>query len=72
MTFRWPPPSFDPQTGKKNIPVVLVIILLLLWLIGEVTDHTFGGLLHILFLAALVVYGIILVIEKRRISEKAT
>ena len=54
------------------MPVLSVIILLGLWLIGEVTDHTFGGLLHILFLAALVVYGIILGIERRRISEKAT
>ena len=52
------------------MPVLSVIILLGLWLIGEVTDHTFGGFLHILFLIALVVYGLILIMERRSISEK--
>ena len=49
----------------------LVTILLVLWLIGEVTGHIFGGLLHVLFLAALVVYGINLVVERRAISDHA-
>jgi len=40
-----------------NMQYTLIVILLVLWLMGEATDHTFGGLLHILFLAALVVYG---------------
>jgi len=50
------------------MPTTLVVILLVLWLMGEVTDHTFGGLLHILFLAALVLYGISLVAERRKIT----
>ena len=58
-------PIFGQDAITKNMPLVSVIILLALWLIGEVTDHTFGGLLHILFLIALVVYGIILFAEKR-------
>jgi len=57
------------QIGK-NMPLALVTILLALWLIGEVTDHTFGGLVHILFLAALAIFGISLIVEKRRVSDK--
>jgi len=48
----------------------LIVILLVLWLMGEATDHTFGGLLHILFLAALVVYGISLAVERRLIINE--
>jgi len=50
--------------------LALVTILLALWLIGEVTDHTFGGLLHILFLAALAIFGISLIVERRGVSDK--
>jgi len=52
------------------MPLALVTILLALWLVGEVTDHTFGGLLHILFLAALAVFGISLIVERQRVSDK--
>ena len=52
------------------IVILLIVILLVLWLMGEATDHTFGGLLHILFLAALVVYGISLVVERRLIINE--
>ena len=54
------------------MPVLSVIILLALWLIGDVTDHTFGGLLHILFLIALVLYGIILIVEKTQYLGRTT
>jgi len=53
-----------------NMQYTLIVILLVLWLMGEATDHTFGGLLHILFLAALVVYGISLAVERRLIINE--
>ena len=53
-----------------NMQYTLIVILLVLWLMGEATDHTFGGLLHILFLAALVVCGISLVVERRLIINE--
>ncbi|MGA2581789.1 MAG: lmo0937 family membrane protein [Tepidisphaeraceae bacterium] len=33
----------------------LVLILLILWLLGLVTAHTFGGLIYILLVVALIV-----------------
>jgi hypothetical protein len=42
------------------------IILLILWLLGLITAHTFGGVLHVLLVIALVVI-IIRVIQGRRI-----
>lgn len=43
----------------------IIVILLVLWLIGLVTAHTFGGVLHILLLVALVVLVIRLVSGRR-------
>jgi hypothetical protein len=34
----------------------IIVILLVLWLIGLVTSNTFGGILHLLLLVALVVF----------------
>jgi len=33
----------------------LIVILLILWLLGFITAHTFGGLIHILLVVALIV-----------------
>lgn len=33
----------------------LIIILLILWFLGFITAHTFGGLIHILLVIALIV-----------------
>ena len=43
----------------------IIVILLFFWLVGVVTAHTFGGLLHLLFLLALVVFVINLLTPKR-------
>lgn len=43
----------------------LFVILLIVWLIGIVTAHTFGGLVHILLVVA-VVMVLIRVIQGRR------
>ena len=42
------------------------IILLILWLLGLVTAHTFGGVLHVLLIIALVVI-VIRIIQGRRV-----
>jgi hypothetical protein len=42
------------------------IILLILWLLGLVTAHTFGGVLHVLLIIALVVI-VIRVLQGRRV-----
>ena len=34
----------------------IIVILLVLWLIGLVTSNTFGGVLHLLLVIALVVF----------------
>lgn len=34
----------------------IIILLLVLWLIGLVTANTFGGILHLLLVVALVVF----------------
>ncbi len=42
------------------------IILLILWLLGLITAHTFGGVLHVLLVIALVVI-VIRLLQGRRI-----
>jgi hypothetical protein len=42
------------------------VILLILWLLGLVTAHTFGGAIHVLLIIALVVI-IIRLVQGRRI-----
>jgi hypothetical protein len=44
----------------------LVIVLLVLWFLGVITKYTFGGLLHILLVIA-VVFLLIGVIRGRRV-----
>ena len=43
----------------------IIVILLVLWLIGLVTSNTFGGILHLLLLVALVVFIIRLLTGRR-------
>jgi hypothetical protein len=45
----------------------LTIVLLVLWLLGLLTSHTFGGLIYILLVVALVV-AVIRVLQGRRIA----
>jgi hypothetical protein len=44
----------------------IIIILLVLWLIGLVTANTFGGILHVLLVIALVVF-VIRLLQGRRV-----
>lgn len=45
----------------------IILILLLLWLVGVVTAHTFGGILHLLLVIALAVF-IIRLLTGRRVT----
>ncbi|MEP6848525.1 MAG: DUF5670 family protein [Acidobacteriota bacterium] len=44
---------------------VVITALLAFWLVGEVTANTFGGSLHLLFLAALAIFVVNLVRERK-------
>lgn len=43
----------------------IVIILLILWLLGFVTANTFGGLIHVLLIIAIVVIALNLLRGRR-------
>ena len=43
------------RKDDKNMLWTIVIILLILWALGLVTSTTFGGLIHILIVIALIV-----------------
>ena len=47
--------------------MTLAIILIILWLLGFVTSYTFGGLLHLLLVIALVVIVVRLLQGRRAI-----
>ena len=47
--------------------MTLAIILIILWLLGFVTSYTFGGLLHLLLVVALVVIVVRLIQGRRAI-----
>ena len=44
----------------------IVVILLILWLLGNVTAYTLGGLIHVLLVVAIVVV-LLNVIQGRRV-----
>jgi hypothetical protein len=43
----------------------IIIILLVLWLVGLVAGQTFGGILHVLLLVAVVVFIVRLLTGRR-------
>lgn len=45
----------------------IIVILLVLWLVGLVAQQTFGGLLHILLIVALIVFLVRLFTGRRAI-----
>jgi Family of unknown function (DUF5670) len=45
---------------------IILAIVLLLWLIGVVTAHTMGGLIHLLLLLALIVL-LIDILDRRKV-----
>ena len=47
--------------------MTLAIILVILWLLGFITSYTFGGLIHLLLVIALVVIVVRLIQGRRAI-----
>ncbi|QNN21839.1 lmo0937 family membrane protein [Planctomycetales bacterium ZRK34] len=45
----------------------LALLFVLLWLLGLITSYTFGGVIHLLLVAAVVVL-VIQLIQKRKLS----
>lgn len=43
----------------------IIVILLILWLLGLVSAHTFGGFIHALLIIAIIVFIINLVSRRR-------
>ncbi len=43
---------------ESNMLETIIVILLVLWLLGLVAGQTFGGILHVLLLVAVVVFVI--------------
>ena len=58
--------SHGMEGGEVEMLWTIGIILLVLWLLGLVTAHTFGGVIHVLLVIALVVI-VIRLIQGRRV-----
>ena len=55
--------------GEKRVTMLwtIFVVLLLLWLVGMVSSYTFGGLIYLLLVAALVVLLIQLITGRRHV-----
>ncbi len=54
------------EGGEGEMLWTIGVILLILWLLGLVTAHTFGGVIHVLLVIALVVI-VVRLIQGRRV-----
>lgn len=46
----------------------IFVVLCVLWLLGMVTSYTFGGLIHVILIVALVLFVFNLIQGRRRIA----
>ena len=59
---------FDPTLGGTGELVMLgtiLVVLLVLWLLGVVTAHTMGGLVHVLLVVVVIIILVRLVSGRR-------
>ena len=49
------------------MPWTIFVVLCVLWLLGMVTSYTFGGLIHVILVVALVLFVFNLIQGQRRI-----
>lgn len=56
---------FPPFTVKNKMLTTLAFILLVLWLLGLVSSYTVGGFIHILLVAAIIMF-LVRVVQGRR------
>lgn len=47
--------------------LTIIVILLILWVLGLITSYTFGGLLHIILVVAVILLVIHLLSGRRRL-----
>ena len=52
---------------SRDMLETIIVLLLILWLVGLVTSNTFGGILHLLLLVAVVVFVIRLLTGRRAV-----
>jgi hypothetical protein len=57
--------SLTSQGGRHTMLWTIAVILVVLWFLGLVTAHAFGGLLHLLLVVALIVVVVNLVQGRR-------
>jgi len=58
--------KFSCGTRRSKMLETIVVILVVLWLLGFVTSHTMGGLIHVLLVVAVVVV-LLRIIQGRRL-----
>ena len=54
---RFPDPGIPNSTRKEDINMLytIAVVLIILWLLGLVSSHTMGGLIHVLLVIAIIV-----------------
>ena len=55
----------EKKSGTKNMLETIAIILVVLWLLGLVTSYTIGGFIHILLVAAIIIF-VVRLLQGRR------
>ena len=60
-------PAHEIKEETKGMLETIIVLLLILWLVGLVTSNTFGGVLHLLLLVAVVVFVIRLLTGRRAV-----
>ena len=59
--------AHEIKEETKGMLETIIVLLLILWLVGLVTSNTFGGVLHLLLLVAVVVFVIRLLTGRRAV-----
>ena len=66
--LRWHSACLGTEQGDAEAMLyTLIVVLLVLWAVGLATSYTAGGLLHLLLLAALVMFVVQLVTGRRAV-----
>jgi Family of unknown function (DUF5670) len=55
------------QKRGYDMLLTIIVILLILWILGVITSYTFGGLLHIILVVAVILLVIQLLSGRRRL-----
>jgi hypothetical protein len=58
--------ALEPNHRSVTMLETIAIVLLILWVLGMVSSYTMGGLIHVLLVAAIVVF-LVRIISGRRV-----